>query len=291
MNPARVVILGAKGFLAAELRRGLDQAGIFCRPIGSNEIDLTDANSVAKLSAVLQPADALVVTSALTPDKGRDPAMLLRNVAMAASVAASLERAPCTHVVYISSDAVYGSRSSLISEESACETGDLYGAAHIAREKVLADACRRLAIPLVILRPCAIFGPGDTHNSYGPNRFIRTALKDGKIVLFGGGEERRDHIYVWDVAGLVCRCILYRSAGVLNAVTGRARSFREVAELVAASVGSSVVMDSLPRSGPVTHRHYDISALARAFPDFEPLDFTHALVETVAGMRRIAGLA
>ncbi len=284
-GPSRVVVLGADGFLASELRRTLDGARQVHRAIGSREVDLIEASSVERLAGIVQPDDAVVITSALTPDKGRDPATLLKNLRMGENLAALLNRVQCAHVVYISSDGVYDSRLSLVSEDSPCETGDLYAIAHLVREKMLLQACQRAGIPLAILRPCAIYGAGDTHNSYGPNRFIRTALKDGKIVLFGGGEERRDHIHVRDVAGLTLLCLLHRSAGVVNAVTGRAWSFREVAGKVIAALGQPVAIQELPRSGPVTHRHYDIAALIRAFPGFAPMSLDDGLAETGGAMR------
>ena len=45
------------------------------------------------------------------------------------------------------------------------------------------------------LNPTLVYGPGDKHFGYGPNKFINDALKLNKIKLFGKGEELRDHIY------------------------------------------------------------------------------------------------
>jgi len=47
------------------------------------------------------------------------------------------------------------------------------------------------SIPLAILRPTLVYGAGDPHNGYGPNRFRRLASANQPIVLFGEGEERR----------------------------------------------------------------------------------------------------
>jgi UDP-glucose 4-epimerase len=285
-TPSRIVVLGARGFLASEIRRMLDGAEIPCRAVPSSEVDLTSGESPAELARILRPDDVLIVTSALTPDKGRDAATLLKNVRMGENLAALLDRGRCAHVIYVSSDGIYDSRLSLVSEESPCETGDMYAVAHVVREKILLNACQKAGIPLTFVRPSAIYGAGDTHNSYGPNRFIRTALKEGKIVLFGGGEERRDHIHVSDVAAIMLRCALRRSTGVINAVTGRALSFRQAAELVATAAASPVHIEELPRGGPVTHRHYDVTALISAFPDFQPLSPERGIAEALAGMRQ-----
>jgi nucleoside-diphosphate-sugar epimerase len=119
--------------------------------------------------------------------------------------------------------------------------------------------------PLAVLRPTLVYGAGDTHNGYGPNRFLRTARAQRTIALFGRGEEQRDHVFVDDVARVVELAIAHRSAGVVNVATGVSRSFAEVAGLVAAMVPGTTV-ETKARSGPVTHRRFDTAALRTAFP-------------------------
>ncbi len=71
-----------------------------------------------------------------------------------------------------------------------------------------------------MLRPTLIYGAADPHNGYGPNRFCRLAAAGEEIVLFGEGEERRDHVAVEDVAEIAFRVLMRRSRGVLNLATG-----------------------------------------------------------------------
>jgi nucleoside-diphosphate-sugar epimerase len=268
-------VLGAGGFLAPELVRLLEQDGIPVRAIGSVEVDLTSDAAVEKLAAEFRPDDSVVMAAALTPDKGRDIRALMKNLRMAETVCAALERVKPAHFLYISSDGVYDGRfSSVLDEESPCEAEDLYCVMHIAREKMLGQTCRARNLPFAVIRPCAIYGPADTHNSYGPNRFIRSARQSGKITLFGGGEEKRHHVYVEDVAEIIRLCILHGSTGVINAVTGDSVSFCEIAEKIAAATGTTVTIERLPRGAPVVHRNFDTSALVRAFPYFRvtPLD-------------------
>jgi len=254
--------------MAVNLARLLGADAVDCRTIGSREIALTQSEAPARLASILEPGDSLVVTSALTPDKGRDVNTLMKNLRMAENLCVALVKSPCAHLVYISSDAVYDGRSTLIDEQSSREPADLYGLMHTARELMLAESCRIAKIPYCVVRPCAIYGYGDTHNSYGPNRFLRMALSDGVIRLFGEGEERRDHVYIRDVVRLVKLCLAHRSTGAVNAASGRAISFGEVARLVADALNSGIRIETLPRGGPITHRHFDTTALIRAFPDF-----------------------
>jgi nucleoside-diphosphate-sugar epimerase len=137
-------------------------------------------------------------------------------------------------------------------------------------------------VPVLVLRPTVVYGLDDPHNSYGPNRFRRAATNDGKITLFGGGEETRDHIHVDNLADLTVRCLLNKSTGLLNAATGISTSFYHVAKMVANQFGDGIEIITTPRANPITHRHYDVTNLIKAFPDFRFTD----LVDGIALVHR-----
>jgi len=278
-NPERVVLLGARGFIGSALRKLLDRARLANLALTSADLDLSTASAADGLAALLKPDDAVVMLAALTPDKGRDVATMMKNFAMMQSTCAAAAKVGCTHFVYFSSDAVYSAAESRVTEETPPSPPDLYGAMHHTRE-IMARSLPK--IPVLVLRPTLIYGLEDTHNSYGPNRFRRAAQKEGKITLFGGGEETRDHIHVDDVAALALRCLLRRSAGTLNVATGVSHSFHEVAQAVARQFGNIVEIVKTPRANPVTHRRYDIAATIKAFPDIR---FT-ALEDGVARVHR-----
>jgi UDP-glucose 4-epimerase len=257
----RTIILGARGFLGSALARRLQNVVA----LGSKDIELTETAAVEKLRRIVHEGDALVFGAALTPDKGKDARTAMRNLAMGEHVAAVIATEKFSHIVYISSDAVYADDANPVRETSCASPTTLYGLMHSMRERMILVASRA---PVAVIRPCALYGAGDTHNSYGPNRFMRTALKNRQIALFGEGEEQRDHLHVEDCARLIELCLQRRMAGVLNAATGKAVSFMEVAQTVAEIVGGDVHIKTQPRSGPVTHRHFDITELLRKFPSF-----------------------
>ncbi len=174
---------------------------------------------------------------------------------------------PVAHLLYVSSDAVYADDANPVTEASARAPTTLQGLMHAAREGMLAAATRA---PVAFLRPTLVYGAADPHNGYGPNRFRREAAAGGPIRIFGEGEEKRDHVLVDDVAALALLILGHRSRGALNAVTGRAVPFADVARLVAAGF-PGVAVESQPRPGPrphLLHRFFDITACRRAFPRF-----------------------
>lgn len=270
-DPARVVVVGGHGFIGGTLLAALGRAGIPALAPSSAELDLAAEGAGARLAEMLRPTDALVVLAAVTPDKGRGPGPFLRNLQMAASVCAALEGAQPAHAVYFSSDAVYPTDVGRVTEESGGQPPDLYGMMHLAREVMLRTSTKA---PVAVLRPTLVFGSADTHNSYGPNRFRRMAKKEGRITLFGGGEETRDHILVDDVTALTLLVLRHRSSGTLNLATGRSISFAALARKVATLFDRPIEIVTTPRQNPITHRHFDITVLRKAFPTFvfTPLD-------------------
>ena len=273
--PRRVVILGAQGFVGRASARLLAAQGVPVLPLGRAEADLLAAGTASWLSHELRPDDAVVVISARAPCK--DAAMLVDNVRMMECACQALAPASVSHVIYISSDAVYRDSCTPLTEESCAEPNSLHGAMHLAREVMLKSA---LTAPLAILRPTLLYGAADPHNGYGPNRFRRLAAAGQDIVLFGEGEERRDHVLIEDVAELIWRVLAHRSRGILNVATGEVRSFREIAERIAAMAAPAVAVRGSPRTGPVPHggyRAFDAATCRAAFPDFGYVDLEEGL--------------
>ena len=265
--PARTVVLGSRGFVGSSILAYVAGLGWATEAISSTDIDLTAEGAGAELASVLRADDAVVLVSALTPDRGKDAATLERNVRMARHVAEALIETPVAQLVNIGSDAVYADANPL--RESSCASpSSLHGVMHLTREVVLADACGRAGVPLVRLRPSLLFGPGDTHNGYGPNRYVRMALAGDTITLFGEGEEQRDHVFIADVARVVAAVLGRGSTGLLNVATGTSTSFREAAELAIALAGAEATVEGTPRQNPITHIHFDIAAMQTAFPGF-----------------------
>ena len=265
-SPERVVVIGSSGFVGGALAKRLTHSGVPALAIDRTKVDLLHADAADALANLLKPSDAVVAVAAIAPVK--NTRMLADNARLVATIIEALDKVKVAHVVNISSDAVYADGPLPLTESSPMAPTSLHGAMHLARE--LAFGAEANA-PLAHLRPTLIYGASDPHNGYGPNRFRRLAQEGKDILLFGNGEERRDHVYVDDVAELIVRVLQHKSSGALNIVTGEVHSFMEIAEATVDIARKAVAIKPTPRVGPMPHngyRPFDNAACKQAFPDF-----------------------
>ena len=276
------VLLGATGFLGQAISAAISAAGSTAHGFSSKTLDLTDRAAFGVLDDLAGPDSVLVFASAVTPDKGRTVDALDANLQMAMNVGRYLEGKPFGKVVYVSSDAVYPMGDDAVTEASPIEPADFYALAKYAGERVLANVCGAAKMPLVIVRPTGVYGAGDTHNSYGPNRFITQIQKDGKVTLFGEGDDIRDHVYLDDVASAIVGLAVSDATGVFNIASGESRSFGSVVEQLQALSPVPFEVVNLPKSGGTSRRDFDISRLRAALPSWKVTPFEEGLKQTVA---------
>jgi UDP-glucose 4-epimerase len=264
--PRRVVVCGAAGFVGNAIASRCEHDGVTVLRLTRREVDLLSSGAAGRLAGLLRDGDVFVAAAALAPC--RTAAMLRDNMIMAAAMVEACAAVELAQVINISSDAVYADSTLPLTEASPRAPDSLHGAMHLAREIMFGTVVAAL---LATLRPTLIYGAADPHNGYGPNRFRRLAALGEPIVLFGKGEEQRDHVLIDDVAELALRVIARRSRGAVNIATGRTASFREIAEMCAALSGNAVPIVETPRHGPMPHngyRAFDPDACRSAFPDF-----------------------
>lgn len=260
------MVIGAGGFVGGAVVTRLKRQGANVLAVSRQDVDLLAPNAAKTLRALLQPDDAIVAAAARAPCK--DTAMLIDNMIITKAILDALTGMPVSHIINISSDAVYPDEPLPLTEQIPAAPTTYHGVMHLAREIAFSNEVKA---PLAILRPSLLYGADDPHNGYGPNRFRRQANAGEEIVLFGEGEERRDHVLIDDVADLVARVLARRSRGILNIATGTVHSFRSIAEKAVDLATRKVSISSRPRQGPMPHngyRPFDIAATRAAFPDF-----------------------
>ena len=263
----RVVILGSGGIIASSLQKMLKKRRINIMSIGRSKLDLKKENASKKLKKKIKNNDVVIFIAAEVPVKNIE--MFINNIKICKTVCDTLEKKKIKHLVYISSDAIYADVKGKISEKSIASPNSLHGLMHLTRESMLKNKFEKI---LCILRPTLIYGPGDTHNGYGPNRFINLALKNKSIPIFGNGEEKRDHIFIEDVVKIIVKCIKNKSLGILNIATGKVYSFKYLAEQTINFSKSKSKLIKIKRIGPMPHngyRPFNVTLLKSNFKDIK----------------------
>jgi nucleoside-diphosphate-sugar epimerase len=257
----RVVLLGANSFIGKAIAKKFNDQNIKSVLVTRKRVDLEKKQSIKKLKQILKKGDTVIFIAAVAPVKNIE--MLNQNLMMCQNIVEALKIKKPNHLIYISSDAVYSDSKKKINEKSETSPGSFHGFMHLIRENMLNE----LDCLKSFIRPTLVFGNDDPHNGYGPNKFIRSAQKKEQIILFGKGEERRDHIHVDNVAEIVFYSAIKRISGIINAVSGNIISFYEISKNLK-KIYPNLIIKTSKRKGPMPHdgyRAFDNKLLRKKF--------------------------
>ncbi len=141
-------------------------------------------------------------------------------------------------IIFSSSRMVYGKvETSLVTEQ--CETNplSLYGIHKLTSEKYLLMYYKDFGIPSTILRLTNPYGPRQQikHSKYSLiGWFIRQAMENKTIKIYGEGQQLRDYIYVDDIVdAMILSAMSSKSAGeVINIGSGKSTKFRDMVQSI-----------------------------------------------------------
>ncbi len=213
-----ILVTGATGFLGGAVARRLAQDG---RPVvgagrdaeaGAHlerdgvqflRLDLTDAEAVR---AAVASAEAVVHSAALAAPWGRAAEFWAANVVGTQHVVAACLAAGTRRLVHVSTPALcFGVESRLnVSESDALPDLPLtaYAATKCVAEALVAAAVRD-GLDAVVVRPRAIYGPGD--RAVLPR--LAGALRAGRLPRLGGGQTVASVTYVGHAVDAVLACL------------------------------------------------------------------------------------
>lgn len=150
-------------------------------------------------------------------------------------------------VIFAGTRGEYGSSVKLpVDEDHPTNPKGIYAVTNLTAEKMVLVYHDVYGIESVCLRITNTYGPRHqmTHDEYGVfNWFIRKALDDEEIPVFGDGRILRDFIYVRDLVACMFRVSLTKGAygRVFNVGTGIPVSFIELAKKIVQVAGTGRV--------------------------------------------------
>lgn len=138
----------------------------------------------------------------------------------------------------------YGPATKLpVSEDAPMNPKGLYEISQLAAEKMLQVYHDTFGIRAVNLRLTNVYGPRAQMRSpdFGvANWFVRLAIDDETIKVFGDGSIKRDFLYVDDCVDAMIRCAAHPAAhgGVFNVGAGEHATFKGFAETLVRIAGT-----------------------------------------------------
>lgn len=283
----KVVLLGSSGFaggaLMAELGR---RADVSVEGYSSATLDLESPEATERLGRILDEETILI--SVTRPRFTGDPvASFTRDAAMASNLARCLLRRRIRKLVHVGTVSVYddGVTNLAVSEETPLAPSSLYGIAKMAGEFLLRDCAAQAGAPAVILRPCKIYGPGDSSGSYGPAAFVESILKGQKVALYGDGGELRALLYIEDLVRITLALALGEASGIYNLVSGESHSFRDILSALRSISGKEFEVARMARTRPRVDQGFDASKLMAAMPGFKFTPLSEGLRQTYESFR------
>lgn len=278
-------VLGATGFVGRGLVAALRECGLGVAGHSSATLDLQAPGAAPRLAAAF---DERTVVYAPMRARGTDAlACCERDIAMAATMARAIALSPPAAVVVFSTLSVYDdSRTNLnITEETPVGPTSPYGVGKLAAELLVSQAAASAGVRCVALRPCKIYGPGDTAHTYGPVRFIEEILESGRVDVYGDGRERRDFVFVDDVVTVAIALSLGGHDGTFNVASGVSHSFLDILELLDTCGAGPFEVRHVPRRGEAIDQRVDPRRLRAALPGASFTTLADGLSATYASYR------
>jgi nucleoside-diphosphate-sugar epimerase len=254
--PGRVAITGGNGFIGSCLIRRLLSDGFTCWavvPEGNSTQRLDDLVPAVQVVRFSTPGELGPVIAALAPDfvfhmgaivsNGRTldgfHSTLQWNLLSTLSLYEALCGSALRRLVQIGSCEEYGRQPAPFSESSALDPVSPYSASKAAISCYARMFYNCFALPVVVLRPSVIYGPGQDPKMLIPE--VITALLDGRSVDTTEGGQTRDFLYVDDfVQALIQAAMLPGIEGeIFNIGSGSPVTVRSCIELIEELTGRS----------------------------------------------------
>jgi dihydroflavonol-4-reductase len=251
----KLALTGATGYtggrlLAALLGRG-DSVSALARPSSAGQVhgpvrvvegDLQDARAIAQL---VEGAEAVVHVAAVYRTAGHPDAYYREvNVGGTARLLEAAAAAGVRRFVHTSTVGVHGDVQQPPADESApIAPGDVYQATKAEAEALALDFHRTRGLPVAVVRPGAIYGPGE-------KRFLKLfrAIARGRYAVVGSGRAYYHPVFIDDlVQGYLLALERPEAVGEAFIIAGPSYVTQDqLAELIARHTGGRVLPFHVP---------------------------------------------
>lgn len=267
---AKIYVAGHRGMVGSAIVRALRAQGydnIVTRT--HHELDLTDQQAVNDFFAAEKPEYVVLAAAKVGGIEANATApadFMYMNMMLEMNVIHAAWQNGCRKLLFLGSSCIYPRLApqpmpeSCLLTSSLEQTNEAYALAKISGLKYCEYLNRQYGTDFISVMPTNLYGPNDnyhpTHSHVMPaliRRFHEAKERgDAEVVCWGDGSPLREFLYVDDLADL-CVFLLNNYSGdeTVNAGTGVEITIRELAELVAETVGykGRIVWDTTKPNG------------------------------------------
>jgi UDP-glucose 4-epimerase len=279
-----ILITGAAGFIGSHLFKhlkglghnvvGIDNMSHPCKQ--EVPVDYVDVRSYKDLLPYFQECDVVFHLAAqISVDKSiYNPEETIATNVLGTQNILELARKYGVKVVFASSSEVYGSAvRDFMGEDHPLNAHSPYGATKLAGDRLCEAYVRTYRMDIATVRNFNTFGEYQSDDSYGGviAKFVKAALDDKPLVIYGDGEQERDYMHVSDT--LQAYTLALKEPSLFNCAinfgTGKTVKIIDLANKIIEMIGSrSEIEYMLPRKGEVFRLCADIE-MARSL-GFKP---------------------
>jgi ADP-L-glycero-D-manno-heptose 6-epimerase len=263
------IVTGGAGFIGSNVIKGLNAHGVSDILVvddlaqgekhrnldGLDFADYVDLRDFRSRMVAFGRAEAILHLGACSDTMQADGRYMLDNNYEFSKELLNFAQSRRAQFIYASSASVYGDGTAGFREEPACERPlNVYAFSKHLFDRWVRRELPKSASQVVGLRYFNVYGPREGHKGRMASvvhHFHHQALNQGKgggaLKLFAGSEGfRRDFVFVDDAVDVNLHFLERPNvSGIFNCGTGAARSFMELAQIVAANRPGSRI-DSIP---------------------------------------------
>ena len=201
--PQLIALTGASGLLGGAIAKRLRQAGFRVRcllrrpePTWQGETVLGDLADRTALGELVKGASGVLHVAAMYRSDGPREEFMSVNRDGTERLLWAAQESGVRRFVYCSTIGVHGSvRVTPSNEDAPFDPQDAYQESKLAAERICVGAVGKGPMEIVVLRPCGIYGPGDT-------RLLKmfTMLQKRMFVQIGEGSANFHPVFIDDLA-------------------------------------------------------------------------------------------
>lgn len=287
----KFLVTGGAGFVGTNLIEYLNRSGDYQITVLDNETlgkrehlaglqarfihgDIRDRKLLAEVlpgnDAVIHlAADTRVMDSIENPAFNFDVNVNGTFQLMEAARLAGIER----FVAASTGGAIIGEAEPPVHEEMVARPLSPYGASKLTMEGYLSAYAGAYGMKSVALRFSNIYGPRSFHKGSVVAAFMRRALKDKPLIVYGDGTQTRDYLYVGDLVKGITAAVDAGVSGVYQLGSGRPTDLNELIGKMESVMG--LAPGELPvryedfREGEIRHTWCKVDKASQAF-GFDP---------------------